>query len=173
MNALETLEKKAIKELLSKGWITHDAMWFAHSLQAVGIEKTNWINKSAIESMAAIEVGRIKKALSFTNDRIDSFDELSRFLNGAMDLVLADFMRFQVTLPRKNVIHWTMEQDKCFAYNGVKGLGVIDHYECGVLHRIKSWLKALNIDYEMVPAVHNCIMHTRGDCSGDFLFHLT
>lgn len=41
MNALERLEKKEIKEILSKGWITHDAMWFAHALKDLGIEKTN------------------------------------------------------------------------------------------------------------------------------------
>jgi hypothetical protein len=60
MSALDHLEKRDIKELLSKGWITHDAMWFAHSLSEIGIERTNVINKAAIASMAAIEVGRLK-----------------------------------------------------------------------------------------------------------------
>ena len=52
MNALETLNKGEIKELLSKGWITHDAMWFVHCLEEAGIEKTNKINKAAVKSMS-------------------------------------------------------------------------------------------------------------------------
>lgn len=172
MSALETLEKREIKELLSKGWITHDAMWFAHSLQTVGIEKTNLINKAAVQSMAVIEVSRLKKALGFQKDTITSFDELTRFMTDAMDLVLANFMHFQVSVPQKNVIHWEMEKGDCFAYKGITGLGVIDHYECGVLHRIRTWLSALKINFEMTPNVHTCIMHTQGDCSGNFIFNL-
>lgn len=68
MNGLASLEKNEIKELLSKGWITHDAMWFFHALQEVGIEKTNRINRAAAESMSLIEVARLKKALGFKAD---------------------------------------------------------------------------------------------------------
>ena len=40
-----------LKELLIKGWMTHDGMWFYHCLQECGIEKTNRINKAAIRAM--------------------------------------------------------------------------------------------------------------------------
>ena len=172
MNALETLEKMDIKELLSKGWITHDAMWFFHSLQEVGIEKTNRINRAAVQSMSKIEVERLKKALGYQNKPINTFDELTYFLTQAMDLVLARFMRFKVSTPEKNVIHWEMEKDACFAFKGVSGMGVIDQYDCGVLYRIESWFQALGIDYEMRPRVTTCLMHATGECKGDFVFNL-
>lgn len=172
MKSLESFDKREIKELLSKGWITHDAMWFAHALQTVGIEKANEINLAAVQSMSVIEAARLRRALGFKKEVIDSFDELVAILTGAMDLVVADFMRFHMTTPRKNVIHWQMEPGNCFAYKGIAGMGVIDRYDCGVLLRVKTWLSAMKVDYRMVPEVKRCIMHTRGDCSGDFLFDL-
>ena len=37
---LELISKQDLKELLSKNWLTHDAMWFALTLETVGISKT-------------------------------------------------------------------------------------------------------------------------------------
>lgn len=173
MNALEQMDKSEIKELLSKGWITHDAMWFLHSLKEVGIEKANRINRAAVRSMSLVEVARLKKALGFNKAEISSFDELVDFLDRAMELVIARFMRFTVTVPEKNVIHWEMEKNACFAYKGISGMGVIDQYECGVIHRIESWLHGLGLEFEIKPPVTTCLMHSTGACRGDFIFHLS
>jgi hypothetical protein len=57
------LEKNELKELLNKGWMTHDAMWFLNCMKECGIEQTNKINKAAVRDMAAIEIKRHQKAL--------------------------------------------------------------------------------------------------------------
>jgi len=173
MDALKSLEKDEIKELLSKGWITHDAMWFLHALKEIGIEKTNRINRAAVQSMSTIEVERLKKAMGIHNRSLTSFDELVDFLSRAMDLVLARFMRFTISTPEKNIIRWEMEKDACFAYKGISGMGVIDEYDCGVLYRIETWLRGLNVDYRMSPRVTTCLMHTTGECKGEFIFNLS
>ena len=72
------LEQKELKELLNKGWMTHDAMWFYNCLQECGIEKTNKINRAAVKAMAAVEIKRMKKALGVGD--ITNFDDLARFL---------------------------------------------------------------------------------------------
>lgn len=171
METLDTLEKKEIKELISKGWITHDAMWFIHCLQEFGIEKTNRLNRAAVKSMAAIEVGRLKKALGIKKD-FGTFDELMMFLNGAFELVLADFMQVKFNTPSKNILHWKTGKGACFAYKGMCRLGISDKYECGVLHRIECWLDTLNIPYTMTPQVNKCLMHSKGECAGDFILNL-
>ncbi|MBU0991377.1 MAG: hypothetical protein KJ737_02690 [Proteobacteria bacterium] len=172
MNALSRIDKLDIKELLSKGWITHDAMWFYHSLEEVGIEKTNKINRAAVKSMATIEAMRIKKALGFQDKPFTSFVDLVDFMNGAMDIVAARFMHFKFISPEKNVVQWAFEKDNCFAYKGICRLGVIDQYECGVIHRIESWLHALQISFRIEPVVDKCIMHTKGECRGKLIFNL-
>ncbi len=172
MSALDILEKKEIKELISKGWITHDAMWFVHCLRELGIEKTNKLNRAAVKSMSAIEVGRLKKALGVTTDEFTTFDELMAFIQGACEIVLADFMEVKFNSPSKNIIHWEMKKNNCFAYKGMCRLGISDKYECGVLHRIESWLDTLNIPYKMSPQVTKCLMHSKGECSGEFILNL-
>jgi hypothetical protein len=41
---VELISKKELKEILIKGWMTHDAMWLLHCLRKTGIETTNKSN---------------------------------------------------------------------------------------------------------------------------------
>jgi hypothetical protein len=159
-------EKDELKELLVKGWMTHDAMWFYSCLQECGIEKTNRINKAAIRAMSAIEIKRIQKVVGAGN--IETWDEFKRFFDMAMKIATGEFMKYTYSLPTNNVMHG--EWESCFAYEGVKALGVIDHYECGIMLRIDTWLDTLGIKYEVEPKVTGCMMHTDGKCLRDYKF---
>ena len=155
-----------LKELLIKGWMTHDAMWFYSCLQECGIEKTNRINKAAIRAMAAIEIKRIQKAVGA--GKLDSFDEFKRFFEMTMEIAAGEFMKYTYSLPANNRMHG--EWESCFAYEGVKALGVIDRYERGIMLRIETWLDTLGIKYEVEPKVTGCMMHTDGKCFRDYKF---
>jgi hypothetical protein len=160
------LEKNELKELLNKGWMTHDAMWFYHCLEELGIEKTNKINKAAIRSMGAIEIKRYQKALG--GGPINTFDEMVKFFKTVMKIVSGKFMKYEFSFPEKNLIH--AEWQSCFAYEGMKGLGVADRYECGIMLRIEVWFDTLGIKYEVEPKVTGCMMHTDGRCFRDYRF---
>ena len=160
------LEKKKLKELLNKGWMTHDAMWFYNCLQECGIEKTNRINKAAIRDMSAVEIKRIRKALGGGN--LDTFDEFKWFFYTTMEIVTGEFMKYTFNVPAMNLLH--SEWKSCFAYEGIKALGVIDRYECGIMLRIETWLDTLGITYEVEPKVTGCMMHTDGRCFRDYRF---
>jgi hypothetical protein len=155
-----------LKEILIKNWMTHDAMWFYHCLQECGIEKTNRINKAAIRAMSAIEIKRIQKAAGA--GRLDTFDEFKRFFDMAMEIATGEFMKYAYSTPASNIIH--SEWKSCFAYDGVKALGVIDRYECGIMLRIDTWLDTLGIKYEVEPKVAGCMMYTDGTCFRDYRF---
>ena len=45
MSVLDEIEKTEIRNLLGKGWLTHDGMWFYNICQEFGIEKANELNK--------------------------------------------------------------------------------------------------------------------------------
>jgi len=166
---MKSLDKKELRELLNKCWMTHDGMWFYHCLQEFGIEKTNKINKAAISSLAPIEMKRIKKALGIED--IQTFEQLKEFIEGTFEIVKGDFMNFTFSYPSENVLHWEFEAQKCFAYEGIKNIGVIDQYQCGVLYRIECWFDSLGIKYSVTPHVEGCLMHTNGNCAGDFKFY--
>ena len=129
-----SLSKNQLKEILNKNWMTHDAMWFYNCLQEFGIEKTNKINKAAIRNMAAIEIKRIQKLVGA--EQIDSFDELKSFFDTAMEIATGKFMKYKYSTPAKNLMH--AQWESCFAYEGMKSLGIADRYECGIMLRIDT-----------------------------------
>jgi hypothetical protein len=174
MNVLHRIEKSEIRELLGKGWLTHDGMWFYHTYQDLGIEKANALNRSAIQSIAPIEMHRTKKVLGISKEKFDTFDELKDFMLEALELILPHsvFEKFTLSAPSRDLLHWKWESGECFAYKGMKQIGIIDEYHCGVMYRIECWLTALGIKYKIDPEIDTCIMHEMGACSGDIRIFL-
>lgn len=166
MRSVQNISQKETIDLLAKCWMTHDGMWFFHCLQEFGIAATNKINKSAIQSLASIEIKRIKHVLGIENN-IKNFDEFRLFFTETFKLMIPDFMNVSFNFPEQNRMTWEFRQGKCFAYEGIKRLGAIDTYECGVLFRIKCWLEALEIKCRFDPEIDKCSMHFTGNCCGN------
>ncbi len=169
MGVLDRIEKIDVKDLLAKGWLTHDGMWFYHTYQEFGIEKANALNKAAIKSLAPIEMERAKRVLRIDKERFDTFDEFMDFMLSALELTMPDsvFKKIHFRSPSRDLIHWDWENGQCFAYKGMKQIGTIDRYRCGVMYRINCWLEALGITYTMHPRIEGCLMHEKGICEGD------
>lgn len=165
MRLAKDITQKEIVDLLNKCWMTHDGMWFLHCLQEFGIEITNKINKSAIKSLSSIEIKRIKSALGL-EEGIENFADFKKFFKEASKLMIPDFMNVTLDYPEKDIMTWEFNQENCFAYTGVKRIGVIDKYECGVLYRIKCWIEELGINHTFDPEIDRCLMHHSGYCSG-------
>jgi hypothetical protein len=169
MGVLDRIEKNKVRDLLGKGWLTHDGMWFYHTCRELGVEKANALNKAAIRSLAPIEVARTRSILAMDTQELDTFDGLRVFLMEALELILPDsvFERFHLDSPSRGFLRWEWEDGECFAYKGMKRIGMIDGYRCGVMYRIECWLESLGIAYEINPRIEECIMHETGSCSGD------
>ncbi len=169
MSALDRIDKKEIRDLLGKGWLTHDGTWFYHTYLELGIEKANRLNKAAIRSLVSIEIKRVKKALGIGGKKIESFEELKDFMLDALEVILPNsvFEKFRFRASSRNLLHWQWENGECFAYKGMKQIGIIDGYRCGVIYRIECWFEALGIKYSIDPKIGKCMMHEKGYCSGD------
>ena len=169
MGVLDRIEKIDVKDLLAKGWLTHDGMWFYHTYQEFGIERANALNKAAIKSLAPIEMERAKRVLRIDKERFDTFDEFMDFMLSALELTMPDsvFKKIHFRSPSRDLIHWDWENGQCFAYKGMKQIGTIDRYRCGVMYRINCWLEALGITYTMHPRIEGCLMHEKGICEGE------
>ena len=169
MGVLDKIEKTEIRDLLGKGWLTHDGMWFYHTWQEFGIEKANELNRAAIKAMAPIEIARAKRVLGVGKEAFDNPDKLMEFMLSALELTLPEsvFRKSSFSMPSKDLIHWEWESGQCFAYKGMQQIGAIDGYRCGVMYRIECWLEALGIKYSMLPRIEGCLMHEKGICEGD------
>jgi len=166
---MDRVQKSELKDVLGKGWLTHDGMWFYHTLQAFGVDHANTLNKAAIRSMAPIEINRIKRILGVGEEGFDSFEGLSDFMLNALELILpaSVFQRFGFRATSRNTLHWEWDGGECFAFKGMTRIGTIETYRCGVIYRIECWLEALGIEFSIDPRIDTCIMHTTGACSGD------
>ena len=162
--ALDSIDKDQLKQLLLRCWMTHDAMWFLQSVNEVGIETANRLNRAAVRQMAAVEAKRIMRLLGM--DGAATFKDVQRFVESAGELVIGDFMDF--------TWDWSADEgrvrfefQRCFAHEGVSALGVADEYECGIFERVYGWLDALGVTYEVNPDVTYCTMHHDGTCVRD------
>ena len=166
MSRIEGQKNAAVRQLLVRCWMTHDAMWFANALQEHGIESANRLNLAAIRGMGPIEVARIRKALNTAD--IENSGQLRAFIEGAFELVGGDFMAFDW--------HWhedgtaSVDVQRCFAHDGIARLGAIAAYECGIYERIYTWFDALGVGYTASPPGRQCLLHHQGKCGRDFSF---
>ncbi|MFX1298367.1 MAG: DUF6125 family protein [Promethearchaeota archaeon] len=163
MNLMSTNE---LKELLIKSWMTHDGMWFYHCLKECGIEKTNIINKAASRSLGKIEIKRFKKA--FNIDNIKTFEQLKEFIDKVISIVKADFMKFSYNFSEENEFHFKMH--KCFAYEGINRIGVLDDYKCGIFDRIEGWFETLGIPFHVSPKIDGCLIYKGEKCIRNYKF---
>lgn len=169
MDLLDRLKKRDIRDLLGKGWLTHDGLWFYHTSREVGMERANALNRAAIKSLAPIEVKRTKDILGIHTDRFEAFEDLMAFLLGALELTLPDsiFRNIHFRSQSGDRIKWEWEEGQCFAYKGMKQMGNLDTYSCGVMYCIECWLQCLGVSYSIHPQITGCLMHQTGQCQGE------
>ncbi len=174
MAAVNQVDDKEIKELLAKGWLTHDAMWFVNVYQNLGIERTNQLNLSAIRSLAPIEVARLQNVLGLTQKPIQTSAALNAFMQSAFEITLPESVsgKFRFGMETPGIFKWEWEQGGCFAYKGMQKLGVLDTYRCGVMYRIECWLDVLGTAYTMNPEIDTCIMSANHGCAGTITVEL-
>ena len=104
--------------------------------------------------------------------RVQNPVEFKDFFEQAARLMIPEFMNVKFAYPEKNKMAWAFNQNQCFAYTGIKRLGAIERYECGVLYRIKCWLDELGIKNRFVPEIGKCHMHVSGSCCGEIQLFL-
>ncbi|MGD0276395.1 MAG: hypothetical protein ABSB79_10130 [Syntrophales bacterium] len=101
---------------------------------------------------------------------MDSFDDLKTLFDAAFSVSTGEFMGFTYSFAEKNILHWEFADQACFAYWGMKRMGVVEQYECGVLYRVLCWLDAAGVKYTVNREVKGCFMHTHGKCTGEVRF---
>ncbi|PKL41416.1 MAG: hypothetical protein CVV44_01915 [Spirochaetae bacterium HGW-Spirochaetae-1] len=166
MKSMDALTLPETVDLLNKCWMSHDGMWFFHCFHELGIQKANELNKAAIRSLAHLEIDRILESFAIGRKDISSFQRFREFFMEVSKIFIPEFMNVVWSFGVDDTLHWEFTEKKCFAYKGVRRIGVLDQYECGVIYRVQCWLDELAIEYSIDPAVKGCLMLTRNSCSG-------
>jgi hypothetical protein len=170
MILFDKLNKQELKELLLKCWMTHDGAWFYNVYKKYGIQEANRLNKGAIKNLSNIEMQRIQHASGMESRDIKTFEDLKQFIDNGFSILKGEFMKFEYTFSKPNKLHW--EMNTCFAFEGMKMIGVKQRYECGVIYRVCCWLDALEIKYNLSPDLKNCLLYSQNKCEGDILIEI-
>jgi len=170
---LERLERGQVRDLVAKGWLTHDGMWFDEAARALGIAAANDLNRAAIRAMAPFEVARLAEALGVDPSSLRDAAAVARFVAAGVRLVTPESVsgHLRVT-PGEGSLRWEWDSGECFAYKGMTRYGWVDGYRCGVIYRIECWLEGLGVRPRGEPVVEGCLMHATGRCAGGLALSL-
>lgn len=170
----DRLDGAAIRDLVGKGWLTHDGMWFDQAARLLGVETANQLNRAAVRAMAPFEVRRLGVALGLDASTLSDPGAVARFVTDGIRLVTPSSVsrHLQVSAGADGSLHWEWEPGACFAYKGMERSGHLDGYRCGVIYRVQCWLDVLGVRPLGEPVIEGCLMREGGRCSGDLPLHL-
>jgi len=164
----EQIEKNKLKDLICRVWMRHDALWFSYCLQEGGIEMANRLNQAAVRAFAAYEGKQLTRELGL-NARPQDFNEFKILLKHMFGTMAASFMVVNIEFQEGNKVK--ISWDRCFAFDGVSQLGVIEGYDCGIFARIESWFDAWQLSWEVTPKIAGCMLHQQGYCFREYSFY--
>jgi hypothetical protein len=142
------------KDLLIKGWMSHDARWFMAVAKHFGIDAANRLNQLVCRELGQVEMKRYMK----TSDVLPAkdLDEFLAFGEAALKLYGSGLAEYEIrTLDHQS---YEMRLKRCFAYENIVRAGIKDQYECGILARIQGWIDAQGLEHELAPPLGKCMM---------------
>ena len=149
------------KDLLVKGWMSHDARWFMAVAKHFGIDAGNRLNQLVCRELGQVEMKRYMKTLGLLPAK-----DLQEFLalgKAAISLYGPDLVEYEIeTLDHQS---YKMHLKRCFAYENIVKAGIKDQYECGIFARIQGWMDAQGLEHELEPPLGKCMMVSGKECS--------
>jgi hypothetical protein len=149
------------KDLLIKGWMSHDARWFMAVATHFGIDAANRLNQLVCRELGQVEMKRYMKTLVLSPAKnLDEFLAL-----GKAALTLYGFGLAEYGIKTLDHQSYEMRLKRCFAYKNIVRAGIKDQYECGILARVQGWIDAQGLEHELDPPLGKCMMVLGKECS--------
>lgn len=143
-------------QLVRDSWLRHDAMWFENAMSLCEFKTLNKLNKKIVFRLAQFEMYSLVRSVdsfSYPND----MRNLSTILKVAVDIYQTSRSKVEIELLDENTL--TIKMYECWACKSIENAGLLDEYECGPWQRLKGWLLALEVDYNMNPDPVACLKH--------------
>jgi hypothetical protein len=148
------------KDLLIKGWMSHDARWFMAVVEHFGMDAANRMNQFVCREIGRVEMKRFMKTLTFSKPK--DLEEYLTLKKAAFALYGSGLAEYEI----KILDHQSYEihLKRCFAYENIVRAGIKDQYECGILARIQGWIDAQGLEHELTPPLGKCMMVLGKEC---------
>jgi hypothetical protein len=148
------------KDLLIKGWMSHDARWFMAVAERFGIEEANRLNQKVCRDLGWVEMKRFMKILGLSLPK--NIHEHVSMNHAAISLYGPDLIEYEI----KILDHQSYEMHirRCFAHENVVKAGIKDQYECGILARVQGWIDSQGLEHELSPPLGKCMKVSGEEC---------
>ena len=157
---LSSLSFDVQKDLLVKGWMSHDARWYMAVAEHFGIEAANRLNQMVTRELGRVEMKRLIKALNLPTPK--NTEEYVKLMNTAMSLYGPDLIEYDVKILDHQ--SYEMHLKRCFAYENIVRAGIKDEYECGIFSRLQGWIDAQGLEHDLTPPLGKCMKVLGKEC---------
>ncbi len=148
-----SLAPEAQKDLLIKGWMSHDARWFMAVAKQFGIEAANRLNQIVARELGQVEMKRFMKALNLSIPK--NMEEYLGIKRAAISMYGLDLIAYETK--RLDSQSYEMFLKRCFAHENIVRAGIKDQYECGIFARLQGWIDAMGLEHELLPPLGKCM----------------
>jgi hypothetical protein len=157
---LKELSFSEQKDLLIKGWMSHDARWFMAVAEHFGIKAANRLNQFVCREIGRVEMKRFMKTLALSPAK--DLEEFLTFNKAALSLYGSGLAEYEIkTLDNQS---YEMHMKRCFAYENIVRAGIEDRCECGIFARLQGWIDAQGLEHELAPPLGKCMMVLGKEC---------
>lgn len=155
------LSSETQKDLLIKGWMSHDARWFMAVTEHFGIEAANRLNQFVCREIGRVEMKRYMKTLGLSPPK--DMDEYLNLKKAALSLYGRDLAEYEIRV--LDTQSYTMHMKRCFAYENIVRAGIKDEYKCGIFARLQGWIDALGLEHELLQPLGKCMKVLGKECN--------
>ena len=157
---LPHLSPETEKDLLIKGWMSHDARWFMAVAEHYGIDAANRLNQIVARELGRVEMKRYIKTLGLSPPK--DMDEYLNLKKAALSFYARDLPEYEMKV--LDTQSYTIHMKRCFAYENTVKAGIEKEYECGIFARLQGWIDALGLEHELTPALGKCMKVLGKEC---------
>jgi len=164
---LNSLTHEEREKILLLNWMSHDGHWFRHVAEEFGPETANRLNMRTCSSIGRTDWFRLVKALGI--DKVTSLEQFLEIFKAAWQLYAPPHIDVDMVVKNNQI---TTEVKKCFAYEGVKRVGMEKIYDCGIFQRISSWVDTAGVKHELEPPIGKCLKTQGKECKRTITLHM-
>ncbi|MGZ3567700.1 MAG: DUF6125 family protein [Thermodesulfobacteriota bacterium] len=164
---LNSLSFEMEKDLLIKGWMSHDARWFMAVAKHFGMDAANRLNQSVCREIGRVEMKRYMKKLALSPAR--NLEEYLTLMEAALSLYGSGLAEYKIKA--LNDQSYETHMRRCFAFENIVRAGIEDRCECGIFARLQGWIDAQGLEHELTPPLGKCMMVLGKECRYKITLH--
>jgi Family of unknown function (DUF6125) len=161
------ISRDQLKDILLRNWLTHDALWYGEVAAKFGMAEASPMNLRVCRKLGRIEFKRLMNAVQAAPPK--NFKEYRELFEQGAEVFVPEFITMQIDYPGGSLQGFHVSE--CFAHQGMKKLGVLPEYECGIFERIEGWFDAMGLRYTRTPDLSRCLKFKGEECRITVQFH--